>query len=252
MDFTKFIDSRDIAEHLKKLDYKFTAPEAAYLVYQSSRATLEEKFTAWGYIIENFPDCSIEKRSNLDRIDSFHEFLRKYIDLQKRKILSFSEPGQHVYTAIGYGKYRKEDDCIFRSHGGFSTLDACRAFCSQQIHESEEDDIGCITIRRLLLDRDCYDRSYLELNAELEILAVEVSGLSDEELDTDIAFDGMAFAFPTPFERGDILIVSDRVNNGDIFVLDHLPTWDGMKCAEQRVRDWISERADRNLDRLIK
>ena len=55
MDFTQFIDSRDIAEHLKKLGYKFTTLEAAYLVYQSSRATLEEKFTAWEYIIENFP-----------------------------------------------------------------------------------------------------------------------------------------------------------------------------------------------------
>ena len=67
-----------------------------------------------------------------------------------------------------------------------------------------------------------------------------------------IVLHGMAFAFPTPFERGDILIVSDRVNNGNTFVLDNLPTWDGMKCAEQRVRDGVSERADRALARLIK
>ena len=34
MDIYRFIDSRDMREHLQKLNYAFTPPEAAFLVYR--------------------------------------------------------------------------------------------------------------------------------------------------------------------------------------------------------------------------
>ena len=42
MDIYRFIDSRDMREHLQKLNYPFTPPEAAFLVYRCKAATLEE------------------------------------------------------------------------------------------------------------------------------------------------------------------------------------------------------------------
>ena len=42
MDIYRFIDSRDMREHLQKLNYAFTPPEAAFLVYRGKAATLEE------------------------------------------------------------------------------------------------------------------------------------------------------------------------------------------------------------------
>ena len=42
MDIYHFIDSRDMREHLQKLNYAFTPPEAAFLVYRCKAATLEE------------------------------------------------------------------------------------------------------------------------------------------------------------------------------------------------------------------
>ena len=42
MDIYRFIDSRDMREHLQKLNYAFTPPEAAFLVYRCKAATLEE------------------------------------------------------------------------------------------------------------------------------------------------------------------------------------------------------------------
>ena len=41
MDIYRFIDSRDMREHLQKLNYTFTTPEAAFLVYWCKAATLE-------------------------------------------------------------------------------------------------------------------------------------------------------------------------------------------------------------------
>ena len=42
MDIYRYIDSRDMREHLQKLNYAFTPPEAAFLVYRCKAAMLEE------------------------------------------------------------------------------------------------------------------------------------------------------------------------------------------------------------------
>ena len=42
MDIYRFIASRDMREHLQKLNYAFTPPEAAFLVYRCKAATLDE------------------------------------------------------------------------------------------------------------------------------------------------------------------------------------------------------------------
>lgn len=47
MNIYRFIDSRDMRKHLQKLNYAFTAPEAAFLVYWYKDATLEERIAAW-------------------------------------------------------------------------------------------------------------------------------------------------------------------------------------------------------------
>ena len=62
MDLFRFIDSKDIREHLRQIGYSFIAPEAAFLVWQCRSATLKEKITAWREIIETMPDCSLTRR----------------------------------------------------------------------------------------------------------------------------------------------------------------------------------------------
>lgn len=46
IDIYRFIDSCDIREYLQKLNYRFTTPEAAFLVYWCKSASLKEKFAA--------------------------------------------------------------------------------------------------------------------------------------------------------------------------------------------------------------
>lgn len=46
MDIYSFVGSRDIREHLRTINYQPNAIEAAYLIYMSYNATLEEKMTA--------------------------------------------------------------------------------------------------------------------------------------------------------------------------------------------------------------
>lgn len=81
MDIYRFIDSKDIRKYLQTIGYNFSTTEAAFLVWQSTKTTLDEKFTAWREIIDTMPDCSIDARRNSDYIESFHTALQNCMKL---------------------------------------------------------------------------------------------------------------------------------------------------------------------------
>ena len=60
MNIFKFINSVAISEHLKSIDYKFSAIEKAFLVFQAENVTLQEKHEAYREIIATENDTKIE------------------------------------------------------------------------------------------------------------------------------------------------------------------------------------------------
>lgn len=259
MDFTQFINSKDIAEHLKNIDYQFSTAEAAFLVYQSHRATLDEKISAWEYIIDHMPDCSMEERLNMQAIDSFHAFLHKYIDLQKKKIQSFYSADGYIYT-LSYTYQVKENDNGWLEYDSedvdsvcFSSVESCIKYVRQEFNHNEylvDEKISRIRIDKRPIDIEKGVLDSLEMNKKFEILSIDMLGMDDEDLETDITFDGMWFAFPTPFKRGDILVHTSR--GEDIFVLDQLQTWDTEMCMQQNVEWTMKKSADEIVERLKK
>lgn len=59
MDIYSFFNSRDVADYLRGEKHEFTAAEAAYIVYLSDTATLDEKLVAWQEIVDTMPDCPV-------------------------------------------------------------------------------------------------------------------------------------------------------------------------------------------------
>ena len=98
MNVLDFIDSPDIRNHLSDIDYKFSVPELAFLVYMSRKATLQKKFEAWQEIIDTMSDCSMHERLNLEKIPSIHKFLKSYMKLLHKILDWFYEPQNAVYT----------------------------------------------------------------------------------------------------------------------------------------------------------
>ena len=43
MDIYSFINSRDVAEHCRKINHQFSATEAAFIVYRSEKRNLREQ-----------------------------------------------------------------------------------------------------------------------------------------------------------------------------------------------------------------
>ena len=100
MNYYRFLDSRDIRNHLENMEYPLSTPEAAYLVWQCHNATLEEKFTAWEEIAKIMPDCPIPRRPGMtDDVPSVHQFLWDYMDLEKKRLEDFTQGENCVFGA---------------------------------------------------------------------------------------------------------------------------------------------------------
>lgn len=63
MDIYSMINSRDIAEHCRKINHQFNALETAFIVYWPKFLALREKHKAYRHIIETMPDVDVTTRS---------------------------------------------------------------------------------------------------------------------------------------------------------------------------------------------
>ena len=97
MDIIDFIDSRAIRDHLHSINYQpSSSAEAAFIVWQSGTHSLEEKFKAWEWIINNMEDFDtisvfggayfLDGSISEEICHSMHKGLKKYMELQKKLI----------------------------------------------------------------------------------------------------------------------------------------------------------------------
>ena len=202
MNYYRFLDSRDIRNHLGNMEYPLSTPEAAYLVWQCRRVTLEEKFAAWEEIVDTMPDSAIIGRpfGGRERVDSVHQFLRDYIAFQKQRLVEFSQPGRWVYTA----QFFHEKSAQWSDLGHFFTiyqdcLDACREAIQENSHWLGK--IAKLKLSRYPLDDPKHRPWELELNRELRPLSIKANAYDDLEE----VFPSFWLNIPTPFRRGDIV-----------------------------------------------
>ena len=275
MDLFRFIDSKDIREHLRQIGYSFTAPEAAFLVWQCRSVTLKEKIAAWREISRTISDCSMGERLNMDEMPSIHEFLEQYITLIERLLANFYCEEHAVYSYSG--SYQDGSDFAEEYNRLYPDIVSCVAgFLNDEfvpfvpkaahmiedylqtlakrtckslppypvsLHTYHNFEIGSIRFKKRSLTSPG-ESITLILNDRLEPVEIDAFGqfLTKEEENLLLTFQGMWFAFPTPFKRGDIVFPCAKSSHifyfqhgnaagnqplppDGLFVLDSLPTW---------------------------
>lgn len=123
MDIYQYIDSKDMREHLKSLDYQFTAAEAAWIVDRKEKILLKDKLSAWKEIIDTMPDCELPMDiPELGKIGT-HELLQEYIAVQQKMMdIFFCEEENTNYEYCGsawpnFARALKESAIIISSAG---------------------------------------------------------------------------------------------------------------------------------------
>ncbi len=200
MDIYKYINSRDIREHLKRTGYEFTSLEAAWLVWQCNSITLAERHAAWKEIIDTMPDCEVPERMNCIPFDSLRYMLRRYMAVENKYIAQFyaDEPN----TVYRYEDCWLEEPLIF-CFGNEPLPSFDRAYADFRSHMSQETE-AVIFRKEWVGSKKCID---IKMTPDEEIISVEVRYCDTCENAGILActFEGMFLRFPLPFKKGDIL-----------------------------------------------
>lgn len=200
VDYIDFVNSKDVASHMREVGYQSTGVEASYLVHRNLAVSLFEKFDAWKEIINAMPDEKLPIASgfwnNPDDPLFLHGFLREYMDAQRAQLELF------VNDADSYDCISTAGSQWAEGLGSFASVDEAINFLKKLDMSDEEGEI--------ILVKDGKDASgipHLILRPDLAPLCVnDTGGLSRRLREIDAAFDAMQLHFPHPFEPGDILV----------------------------------------------
>ncbi len=212
MDFYRFINSRDIREYHKEINYQYNAAEAAWLVFQCRDADMNEKHAAWQWIIDNMEDCQYARRLNYHCDSSIKSMLGKYIDFENRIIdRFFTNDGNCLY--VSKSVYKRSDGTI--EYGDWSSWDGIYSDfdkCWDALDVDEEDVKIIINKKHVNTEGGGIEVSFDPKDSK-KIFGFELNRFELDEDDENLyayCFEGMWFDFPTPFKKGDILINIDH------------------------------------------
>lgn len=204
MNISNFINSRDVAEHFTSINYHFSALEAAFIVWQSNTATLEERHAAYKEIIETMPDCEIQARDLTHPHKSLHQYLSDYMRVETELIERFFkyEP-KAVYS---YNLYCEgEDDWLRTEEDLFSSYENCLNGVSCDI---DLEPILVLVKKRWMDNNMSYISAYTKPDGTIIKLHQDFVLDPDEDNIFYGVFRGLYFEFPLPFKRGDILTLN--------------------------------------------
>lgn len=230
MDIYRFIESKDVREHLKKMDYSFDAVEAAYLVGECNAVTFEEKIAAWRQIIDELPDCSFAQYRGAPETPDFHEYLSEYIDSRESAHEEFLDGTEAIFI------YRINNCASFKP---FRSFDECRNAAISRCRKEDYD--GEIEIEKYQEDK--VDNCDLSIGSCLLNSDGKIMKLSYGPGYFHIKYPEISL----PFQKGDILhLVSDSEEENP-FVLNEIGTID-CHCYAVGEKGALRNRYERPLE----
>ncbi len=255
MDFTQFINSKDIRDYHRKIKYQYDAVEAAWLVWQCHSISLKEKHSAWRWIMNNMPDQSLEESVTTPgatnklhsilreyRNKNLHESIDSFIDMQNSAIESFTKNRNGSLYTYEY-EYRKESGD--HEHEWTKKVFSNWNDCLDSIKQNADEDIISASVFKLSTGEDIrFDwngKGYIDVSPDGEIMDVDAVLEDDPENFKDIErfFYSQWLEFPVPFKKGDIVTVDNSYIHIGPVVLDGIiipPGRDEKKYRERRKR----------------
>lgn len=206
MDIIKFLNSRDIAEYLRKINYKFSPEEAMFVIHEGRNIPIAEKHAAYEELIKHYPDYVLkERREEVFKNQTLASFLGAYMQKENRLIEECKREGD---DAIFYASYFSKADDSWIEHSPYDEIYHTFNDCFAETLKDDDGNIVKLTIYKKYIQTNCMIE--LELLPDGTVLKVE--GDSSPERDEQIlnAFEWMWVSILTPFKRGDIVIPPQR------------------------------------------
>ncbi len=230
MDFTKFLNSKDIASYLRRIHYEFTPEQAMYVIHGATERPLSEKHAAYEELIERFGGHALrERRQGVFRGQTVASFLRTYMERENALLAELMRDGDDAVCTYDY--LSKEEDGWFQDGYGHHLVyrNFSEALADVQAENTDGDILKIAVTKRYFSGRSI-EATLLPDGSCLKI--DETSGERDEAFLH--AFEWMWVKLPTPFKYGDLLVPVQK-NKWDpdpvdgsvrgLLVLTDMATW---------------------------
>lgn len=204
MDVYSYLNSKDVADYCRSIQYEFNSVEAAFFVHEANHITLQKRHGAYQEIVDSMPDMPY--CVNGREYASFHQILIEHMRLEKRLLAAFyAETDEAVYT---YGYY------VNLSSGGetFYEVDAAYKTLAELLSVIKPESCDDTHGRYLIYDvTKVWLGSEKRIHAEIASDGRPLRCASDNIFDGDDnrwcrrLFENMQVEIPTPFSKGDIL-----------------------------------------------
>jgi hypothetical protein len=257
-----FLNSKDVADHQRKLGRTFNLLEASIIINQSFRP-LEEKFQALRRIFELLEDMFTPANFHLPEIASIKKELSDLLVKEEQLLADFRKSGQDAIYTIELARHNTASgDPDFptpKIHPIFSRdLERAEKFARWMISEEENDLTKGNPICVLRISKNTFDSRFAitcDYNSSIQIIDIEFTDrfrpIKDdsgewppssenpysETLDSFLGY--FPFDISVPFEKGDVvefLLAPDLVVPG---VLESKPGYssDGKKLPILDISD---------------
>ena len=211
MKFYEFINSKDIREHCRKINYRPDSLECAYLIWQSRGHTIEQKHKAYEWIISFMPDAEIKTE---ERSLSLHEYLKTYIKIEDSLLSKIAENKNSVYTyrnnAGDYVRFFNDKNLCIKDMQAY-----CASFPTVQLNLTEIFLMQSVGERTRKINQ--------QFNEKFQCAKIEEEGvLTVAQKEIFELFKSFHIDVPIPFKTGDCLIES--FSSGEEFFYDETAT----------------------------
>ena len=250
------IPSQDIRAYLEKIEYKFSALEVAFLLWNNKNIMISQKHGYWNTLTKEMPDEEIKRRNNTDPYPSLHDYLRAYKETQNALLAEFYDEKNAVYS---YRFYCEGDNGWCENHD--KVYPTYSAACAD-LKKDFDLPIAKVEMKKRRLDNP--ERTItLMTTKNLKATDINVVGATKQESDLLYGvFDGLWLDIPVPFKRGDILqakrsFYDYATEDHGPFVLESCHNWtskeykaNGVELSWERARniDWRIYRHRKNGD----
>lgn len=218
MDIYSFLNSRDIAEHCRKIQKEWSPLEMALIISHSKRSVLD-KHVAWRELISDYPDMMVPPipECGVNGFESLHTIILTQIDYEERILRSFMEqtPGAVYRHQIAWNREWQYSDSVYTSF---------EKAWADVIDSWDRDEVSEILVEKILPDDGGRITVYFDYDQNVFRLDVwapyEIAGPDDSEV-TYFLEDMCCADIPVPFQLGDVLTIPKKLRweNDQIFVL---------------------------------
>ena len=230
MEIYNFLNSIDIAEYCRSIQYQFNAMEAAFIVFNSDTLTIEKRHAAYTEIIDTMPDMNFcgRKKESL----SLHQVLKDYMKIEDRlQELFYAETEKTVYQYSCLVSYDRCDEW-FEEKTLYDTCSAVlTAIQSENSSRDPEDKVKRYGITKKRLNSGQFIRAMATPDGRILEYYSQGALCTEEQRLHNWLFRDMWIKIPTPFRKGDIVAGTadskawSSEYNQQPFVLEEICYW---------------------------